>query len=326
MEKQKYVYVLKCTHGKYYVGLTEDPSYRIEEHFAGDGSGWTQLYKPVKVLSVIRRCELEDEKDVTLKYMKKYGMDNVRGGPFSTLDLPDSFNDMIKQLVVHTEDACYKCGSKEHYGNNCRRDNSYDGYTTTTLSLVYGNKDLEHKLLDKLIDLKISRYGSGLPAMQNQDVTANACFRCGREGHFTSSCYAHTHIDGRALTKSSPPAIPGTELPRQMNMNRASPQERPSQTNSLVCFTCGRPGHASPTCFATTTVDGTPLYHESRRNNSSRPSVSTTSSGSRSGQTIGSCFRCGHSSHYANECFASRDRNGDSLKSSRKRSREDFYY
>jgi predicted GIY-YIG superfamily endonuclease len=324
MEKQKYVYVLKCTHGKYYVGLTEDPSYRIDEHFAGDGSVWTRKYKPIELRNLFSRCELEDEKYVTLKYMKKYGVDNVRGGPFSTLDLPDSVNDMINRLVVHTVDACYKCGVKGHYGNDCWRDNGFDGYTTSSLSLVYGKTDREQELLDKLINFKVSRYGSGLPAVQNQDVTANACFRCGREGHFSPSCYAHTHIDGRALTKSSPPVITGTDLPRQMN--RASPQERPSLTNSLVCFTCGRPGHASPSCFATTTVDGTPLYPESRRSSSRPSTVSTASSASRSGQTIGSCFRCGHSSHYANECFASRDRNGDSLKSSRKRTRDDYYY
>jgi hypothetical protein len=241
---------------------------------------------------------------------------------FSTLDLPESFRGMIKQLVVHTEDACYICGSKEHYGNDCRRDSSFDFYTSRSLSLVYGNKDLEHKFLDKLIDLKIKKNGSGLTAEQNQDVTANACFRCGREGHFSSSCYAHTHIDGRELTKSSPPVITSTDLPRQKN--RVIPQERPSQANTLVCYTCGRPGHAYPNCFATTTVDGTPLYQESRRS-SNRPSVSTNSSGRSSGQPTGTCFRCGHSSHYANECFASRDRNGDSVKSSRKRSRDEYY-
>jgi predicted GIY-YIG superfamily endonuclease len=73
MEKQKYVYVLKnCTGGKYYVGLTEDPHYRIEGHFIGDGSEWTS-----ELRSLIARCELEDEKNITLKYMKQYGMDNV---------------------------------------------------------------------------------------------------------------------------------------------------------------------------------------------------------------------------------------------------------
>jgi predicted GIY-YIG superfamily endonuclease len=50
MEKQKYVYVLKnCTGGKYYVGLTEDPHYRIEGHFIGDGSEWTRKYKPIEL-------------------------------------------------------------------------------------------------------------------------------------------------------------------------------------------------------------------------------------------------------------------------------------
>ena len=46
MEKA-YVYVLKCSEGKYYVRQSKFPTTRLEDHFAGDGSTWTNRYPPL---------------------------------------------------------------------------------------------------------------------------------------------------------------------------------------------------------------------------------------------------------------------------------------
>ena len=37
-----FIYILELEEGKYYVGKTEDPTYRIESHFASNGSAWTK--------------------------------------------------------------------------------------------------------------------------------------------------------------------------------------------------------------------------------------------------------------------------------------------
>jgi len=77
-----YIYVLKLQENKYYVGKTNNPSVRIENHLNGNGSSWTKIYKPLKVVDMIPNCDDYDEDKYTQIYMDKYGIDNVRGGSF----------------------------------------------------------------------------------------------------------------------------------------------------------------------------------------------------------------------------------------------------
>ena len=41
-----YIYVLKLVKGKYYVGKTNNPEFRLDSHFNSHGSEWTRLYPP----------------------------------------------------------------------------------------------------------------------------------------------------------------------------------------------------------------------------------------------------------------------------------------
>jgi len=75
------VYILLLEHKKFYIGKTTNPKFRIEQHFAANGSSWTKKYKPVSVVEVIPDCDEYDEDKHTIKYMEKYGI-NVRGGSF----------------------------------------------------------------------------------------------------------------------------------------------------------------------------------------------------------------------------------------------------
>ena len=45
-----YIYILKLKQGKYYVGKTSNPNFRIESHFNSKGAEWTKMYKPEKLL------------------------------------------------------------------------------------------------------------------------------------------------------------------------------------------------------------------------------------------------------------------------------------
>lgn len=91
--KSIFIYVLELNGDRYYVGQSKKPTQRIKEHFAGKGSSWTRLYKPVEVIKIIEtntgswRRALEIETQLTLKLMKIYGWRNVRGGPYSASDL-----------------------------------------------------------------------------------------------------------------------------------------------------------------------------------------------------------------------------------------------
>jgi predicted GIY-YIG superfamily endonuclease len=49
-----HIYILQLINNKYYVGKSNDLNMRIDEHSNGNGSQWTQIYKPVKILEIIK--------------------------------------------------------------------------------------------------------------------------------------------------------------------------------------------------------------------------------------------------------------------------------
>ena len=82
-----YIYILKLENNKYYIGKTTNPKFRIENHFNSNGSEWTKMYKPLKLIELISDCDDYDEDKYTRIYMDKYGINNVRGGSFSSIEL-----------------------------------------------------------------------------------------------------------------------------------------------------------------------------------------------------------------------------------------------
>ena len=114
-----YVYVLLLQEQKYYVGFSKNKDgclARINDHFTAWpplslatssapssalasaapapvkttlnlGAKWTQIYKPISVLEVFTNGSLTLEKQVAIQYIRKHGIENVRGGPWSRIDL-----------------------------------------------------------------------------------------------------------------------------------------------------------------------------------------------------------------------------------------------
>jgi putative endonuclease len=44
-----YCYILLCSDGSYYVGVSNDPGRRAQEHNDGKGSAWTAARRPVRL-------------------------------------------------------------------------------------------------------------------------------------------------------------------------------------------------------------------------------------------------------------------------------------
>ncbi len=82
----EYVYVLLLENQKYYVGWTENLSRRLVEHFSGEGSKWTQVHKPVRVIEITEGTK-EYETQRTKDYMEMKGEENVRGGPWCRVEI-----------------------------------------------------------------------------------------------------------------------------------------------------------------------------------------------------------------------------------------------
>ncbi len=104
------IYILKLQKNKYYIGKTNNINIRLEDHFNSCGSEWTKKYKPLRIIEKIQNCDDYDEDKYTLKYMDKYGVENVRGGSFCRIQLSHDNLNTIKQMLHGTNNKCYRCG------------------------------------------------------------------------------------------------------------------------------------------------------------------------------------------------------------------------
>lgn len=216
------VYILKLKRGKYYVGKSEDPIKRFNDHLSGNGSAWTKKYKPIEVELVISNASDFDEDRYVKEYMSKYGIGNVRGGSYSSITLTEEQIKTCQKEIWGANDKCFNCGGN-HFVKNClekkqTNDNSV-GWLSTLFNFscvlnMFGVSKTEHRLEpdkhsddegkiihEHIEDEKIVVVNEDVNDLATEKINIKTvlCGRCKRTNHSTNNCYAKTDINGYKL-------------------------------------------------------------------------------------------------------------------------------
>lgn len=195
------VYVLRLEGGRFYVGKSDDVNKRCQEHMTGKGSAWTKKYSPISLIETRKNVSHFEEDKAVKEYMNTYGVQNVRGGSYVSMDLTESQKESLTKELRGATDACTRCGREGHFVKDCYarrevRDESSEEESSEGSEDEWGCEFCERTFT--------TAFGCGVheksckekPKQKQSSKKGGSCYRCGRPGHYSPDCYATRHADG----------------------------------------------------------------------------------------------------------------------------------
>jgi len=79
---------------------------------------WLNQHQPLSVLYTFEGDVFDEDKYVLI-CMKQFGIDNVRGGSYSEIDV-SRYRDELRRQLIHADDRCFRCGKSGHFAYQCR--------------------------------------------------------------------------------------------------------------------------------------------------------------------------------------------------------------
>jgi len=122
---KKILYILELSNKKYYIGKTINLEKRLKFH-KKNKNNFVKNNFPIKSYKILKdECDIFDEDNQTKLFMKKYGINNVRGGSYTREHLTLSQINLIKTELATAYDLCFTCLKPNHYSNYCPNQRHY---------------------------------------------------------------------------------------------------------------------------------------------------------------------------------------------------------
>ena len=94
-----HIYILLLENNNYYIGESSNFIQSYQQHIDKRSADWTKLHRTITISKVIQQTNEYTLDDCVIEYMKKYGIDKVRGGSFSDVVLSPKQLDLLSNYL-----------------------------------------------------------------------------------------------------------------------------------------------------------------------------------------------------------------------------------